>query len=83
MAGLAPADGPAVQTQVGTLARQFLLQAAQANRYQKALAGIDLTKAPYSLDQPTAALLASAVGAAVAAYGAADLTFLTEVAGLF
>jgi hypothetical protein len=83
MAGLAPSSGAQLEQLIGSFARQVVLMSAQAGRFSDYSAATDFTAAPLSISAQDEAVLKSAIGSIQTAFAGMDLTFITQVAGLY
>jgi hypothetical protein len=57
--------------------------AAEVNRYSEYSAATDFTAAPLSISSQDQAVLKSAIASMQTAFSGMDLTFITQVAGLY
>ena len=81
--GMNPQDAATVNSQTGSISRQFVLLQEQVGRFQAWLAGHDLKLAPYSFTSNDEATIKSAISGLDTSLSAVDRTFIDRLTGLY
>lgn len=81
--GMNPQNTADVNSQVGSICRQFVMLQQQASRFQAWMAANDLKVAPYSFSSGEEANIKSAISGMNTALAAVDRTFIDRNTGLY
>ena len=83
MAGLTPKTADEVHNNVGIILRRYVDCKASVDHLQANLAPLDLTAEPYLMSEADQTLIKSAVNDLDTALDAVDMTFISQLVGMW